>query len=864
LEKLTDFTTLFERIIIPDEMKPAFDERIKLIGAQTALIVTFLGVLLVPGSYIFDLLIIDARYRLTFLYVRIICTIACFLLFLIARTETGRNHGLCLSFITLLIVGVSSSMLIHTLGYDHSYYVMLIIIYIGAMIAPMTWQLCLYLCITIFLFYLVPIPFLASEPVNPGVLANNAGFQLETILIAVFYSHFNTRKRALQIINEQLITNQRDQISRNLTKIRNLQASRQQFIENITHDLKTPLSIISGHIDLVRTKLETIGDTSGDTFRFMTDAVIQSTRLLDQLTSIAMFDSGSHPSDMKAYDFTEFIRSFCGRFTILAEQSGVTFGVALPDEQLVVRMDLSWMERIIGNLVQNAFKYTPAGGSISVAVRKSGQTVVTEVRDTGYGIPEDKIPLVFERKYQASEEDRKMGFGLGLSIVRDMINRMDGTIELRSEVGKGSVFSFVMPFVTDQDTTLIGKSYSGSNDIRASLDHTIGEELSEKLIDELQGVSIKGRPTLLICEDTPGQLHLLVEALRPEYNLIIARNGEEGLEKVHQYTDAIDLIISDVRMPIMDGIEFCRRFFAEETRQFTPFIFLTAYANEHEHYKSLSYGATDYLQKPFNQRILREKINHWLMRRRHEQLLEQMINDLEKKNEMISRFRSIISHEIRNPLSALYGVEHYLETLRDEVYTSLDPKHQRYWDNVEKAVSIAENINGVLDTVKNLEQTVSASTCRPEPTEKVISDIMEQVEYFTEEQRINVANTVPMEITVVCDISMVRQIMVNLLRNAIEAVRESGKPGEVTLASKTEESHLVISITDTGVGMSDTQRKNLFKYKATTKKDGNGIGLYLSMKLLQLQNGIISCESREGKGTTFIVKLPLATPENSQ
>lgn len=857
MKTLTDFTALFKRVVIPEEMKPAFNKHIEVIGAQTALIVTFLGVLLVSGSYLFDLLIIGTQYHRTFLYVRTISTLLCIILFFIAKTEIGRKHGICVSYITLLLVGVTLSMLIHLIGYDHSYYAMLNLIYLGAMMVPMTWQKCLSLCIIIFLFYLVPIPFLVSESVNLGVLANNAGFQLETIIIVIFYSHFSTRKRTLQIINEQLITNQRDQIAQNLTKIKRLQESRQQFIENITHDLKTPLSIISGHIDLVRTKLEAIGDMSGDTFHFMTDAVIQSTRLLDQLTSIAMFDSGSHSADMKPYDFAEFTRSFCGRFSILAEQSGVTFETTVPDEQLVVRMNLSWMERIIGNLVQNAFKYTPAGGIISVIVRKDDQVVITEVRDTGYGIPEDKIHLVFERKYQASEEDRKMGFGLGLSIVRDMINKMNGTIELHSKVGKGSVFRFTLPFVPKHIAPK-NKSYPVSGDRRVPLDQTVDEEVSEAMIKKLQGVIVKGRPTLLICEDTPGQLYLLLEALRPEYNLIIARNGAEGIEKVNQYTTMIDLVISDVQMPSMDGIEFCRRFFDDETRRFTPFIFLTAYANEHEHFKSLSYGATDYLQKPFNQRILREKINHWLMRRRHEQLLEQMIDDLEKKNEMISRFRSIISHEIRNPLSALYGVEHYLEKLRNEVSTLLNPKHQEYLNNVEKAISVAENIDGVLDTLKNLEQTVSASTCRPEPTEKVISDIVEQVEYFSEEQTINVDNSIPPKVTVVCDISMVRQIMINLLRNATEAVRESGKPGEVTLTSRTDQSHLIISVTDTGVGMSDTQRKSLFKYKATTKKDGNGIGLYLSMKLLQLQNGIIRCESEVGKGTTFIVKLPLA------
>lgn len=865
MNKLFELLALFKRVPIPEEMKPAFKERIKQIGAQTALILPLLSAILVSCSYFFDRLLVEPQYHSTFLYVRLICSATCLLFYAAARTTSLQSQGIALSFITLLLVGLTSSVLIHIVGYTHSYYAMLNIIYLGAMVVPLTWELCLSACLIIFLFYLVPIPFLAKGHVDVHVLANNAGFQIETIIVAVLYSHFHTRKRAQQFLNEQLVINQRDMISQNLAKINELQESRQQFIQNITHDLKTPLSIIAGHIELVRTKLEDVGDQSVTTFRFMADAVQQSTRLLDQLTSIAMLDSGMPPSDMKYYDYSEFIRQFCGRFSLLGEQYRVAFEAFVPAEQLVVRMDLSWMERIIGNLIQNAFKHTPKGGIISVKVARSGENVVTEVRDTGTGIPSDKISLIFERKYQASEEDHKVGFGLGLNIVRNMVDRMNGHIEVSSAVGRGSIFTVILPLAGEYADALIAIPYPESTALPSSsvperilLSRSVDESVSDSVVSELQQHHRTGLPTILVCEDTPGQLYLLIEALRNDYNLFIGRNGEEGLAITKEHRDAIDLIISDVRMPVMDGIEFCRRFFADEKRRFIPFILLTAYANEQEHFSGLSYGATDYLQKPFNQRILREKINHWLTRRKQEQLLEQMIGELEKKNEMVSRFRSMITHEIRNPLTALYGVEHYLQVLRGDLFESMTATQKRYWTTVEKTVNIAEHINAILDTVKSLEQSVAESTSRPEPVNKMMADIMDQVAYFSEKQTVTFENQVPQDIHVLCDIGMVRQIMINLVRNAVEAVREAGRPGEVSIGVAVDGPDLLIRVVDTGAGITEEQRKNLYKYRATTKKDGNGIGLYLSMKLLQLQNGKISCESEVGRGTTFTVRLPLS------
>jgi signal transduction histidine kinase len=459
-----------------------------------------------------------------------------------------------------------------------------------------------------------------------------------------------------------------------------------------------------------------------------------------------------------------------------------------------------------------------------------------------------------------------------------MLQRMGGTISVRSRVGQGSVFSFTMPLFQEQDAPVVNKPYTGPERRQSSVNDdrderrgswritqylkNIGPKIDNDNLEEkiraMVGESLKGRPTILICEDTLGQLHLLVEALHLDYNLLIASDGKQGLEKARNYHGRLDLVISDVRMPNMDGIKFCEAFFSDESRRLIPFIFLTAYANEHEQLKGLSFGATDYIQKPFNRPILLEKINHWLTRRNHEMLLEQMITDLEKKNEMISRFRSIITHEIRNPLAVLSGSDYYLKSLHGVIYDKLDEKLKKQWNHVEKTVALAQDINNILENARIMEQSVTGSSCRPVPFEEVLSVVMDYNRLLTDDTRVVIDGAIPEIGMVLCDISMVRQIMANLICNSIEAVRDSGRAGSVTCKAQTDNHNLLLSIIDTGVGMTDEQRQNLFKYRVTTKKDGNGIGLYLCYKLLQLQNGNIACTSKPGEGTTFTVQLPLA------
>jgi signal transduction histidine kinase len=452
-----------------------------------------------------------------------------------------------------------------------------------------------------------------------------------------------------------------------------------------------------------------------------------------------------------------------------------------------------------------------------------------------------------------------------------MVNRLGGKIEVFSKVGEGTIIRFSLPlypnqFANTKNADVVyperrsGIDRRQQNRVKLIQDQIEKGLLEEKIVIDVSQYENKAQlmPSILICEDNHGQLHLLIEALKNDYNLFIAQNGKEGLEKLLEHGEKICLIISDVRMPEMDGIEFCRQVFSNESNTRLPFIFLTAYANDVEQLKGLSYGATDYLQKPFNRSILLEKINHWLSRRKQEQVLENLVNTLEKKNQEICKLRSIITHEIRNPLVVLNGTHYKLSKLKAVYFERADDKEKHLWESVDIIYDEIISINGVLDSARIIESGLANTTLNIVPVSEILDKIIKETSHLTQSVEVQLIDQLGPKETVFCDCQLMTQVFVNLIRNAKEAIEEAGTlKGLITINTDKDNSHIFIRISDNGTGISEENMNNLFQYHYTTKKDGTGIGLYFSKRILNVHDGNITVQSQTGKGTIFTVILPL-------
>lgn len=848
----SSYNKLFE-LSVQSELK-----RLELTSAQ---ILSLLGATLVPGSIILDYFI-NPGYLRTFLFIRLIVSGICFLIYILSKHPFFKDKAEILSLSALLTVGSGLLVMIHILGYQDPYYAGLNLVYLATMIAIRGFTWTFSVCMLIYMGYLIPILMFQGTFIDIESFVNNSVFQIETIIIAAVINHFQRKRRISEIRNRLTIEKQ-------ALEIKAQEEIKRQFIANIAHDFKTPLSIISGHTEILRDSF-THNTVEMKYLSYIDNSIFQINRLIDMLISTALLDNKDEKPRLELYNYPLYIKEFCDHFSVQGEHHEICFKVIVPDEKVVVAIDNIWIERILGNLIHNSFKFTPKGGSITVNLFKNNNDIFTEVVDTGIGIPDEKIPLIFKRNYQAHEEHKHQGQGLGLAIAKEMVQRLGGEIEVLSKAGKGTTLRFNLPLYPDQFTNVKNtpivhpERRSGVDRRQLSRVKLIQEQIEKGTIDENFSFDISQfenkdphKPSILICEDNYGQLNLLIEGLKHDYNLLIAVNGNDGLNKLTEYSHRISLILSDVKMPEMDGLEFCRQVFSNELFKHLPFIFLTAYTDDTEQLTGLSYGATDYLQKPFNRSILLEKINHWLSRRKDEQILENLVNTLEKKNQEICKLRSIISHEIRNPLVVLNAVHYKLTKLKAVYYEHADDNEKHLWNSVDHISDEIVSINGVLKSAKIIESGIANTTLNTIRVSTILDNAIKETSHLTQSIEVKFINQLHLDTSVLCDCQLITQVFVNLIRNAKEAIEENGlSDGLITISTSKDESNVLFDVSDNGTGIADASLKNLFQYHYTTKKDGTGIGLYFSKRILNVHGGDITVQSLAGKGTTFTVLLP--------
>ena len=834
--------------------------RIELTSAK---ILSLLGAILVPCSIVLDYYI-NPGYLHIFIPIRIAIAVLCLTFFGLSRLQSFQNRGRTLSILSILTVGAGLLVIIHRLGYADPYYAGLNLIYLATMITPWGLRPTLTVCLILYGGYLLPVLFTRLPLPDVKAFVNNNTFQIETIIIASVINHFQRQRRISETVNRLTVEKQSGEL-------REQDVEKRRFIANVSHDLKTPLTIISGHTEILRDSF-TQEDIQARYLDYIENSVFRINNLLDMLITTALLDQENAKPRLELYDYPRFVSEFCSHFTIQGDHRNITYTIDVPDEPTVVAIDSIWAERILGNIIHNAFKFTQSGGSITVSCHQDSGFIYTEITDTGTGIPPDKIQTIFDRRVQADEDKQHLGYGLGLTIAKEMVTVLGGEITVTSKIGTGTTFRFSLPVHCDQfavvknDRPLAPERRSGSdrrqdNRIRLIQHRIMHDSVTDRIsidIPRYENLS-PSLPTILICEDNHGQLHLLIEGLKNAFNLIIAVNGKEGLEKLDRYRDIIRLIISDVRMPVTDGLEFCRQVFAQEAFKHLPFLFLTSYTDDAEQLQGLSYGATDYLQKPYNRVILIEKINHWLSRRNHEQILENLVSTLDAKNREICNLQSIITHEIRNPLMILDGIHFKLEKLRSIHAASADTDEKKLWESVNQIMEEVVRIDEVLNSARIIETGITQVTLRDEPVAPILEKTLAETSRLTRTVKVRVMSGLEPAERVRCDGSIIMLVLVNLIRNATEAIEEAGTPfGLITITAKKAGSRILFSISDNGIGIPEATLSNLFRYHYTTKKDGNGIGLYFCKRILNIHGGEIRVESQQGKGTVVTIELPAA------
>ncbi|MBN1352473.1 response regulator [candidate division KSB1 bacterium] len=408
------------------------------------------------------------------------------------------------------------------------------------------------------------------------------------------------------------------------TKLEELDQAKSRFFAGISHEFRTPLTLIKGPLQDLLDESKTVEKRS------VIDMMLRNTyrleRLVNQLLDLSKLQSGKLVLQACPVQLIKFIKLSMASFESYAKRENIKLKLMASNEldSLEIYLDPDKMEKALVNLISNALKYTDSGGTVEVAVLPPGSRINTDlaasvdirITDTGCGIPRAELSRIFDYFYRFRDErtSRKDGTGIGLALTRELVKLHHGDISVISEEGVGSVFTISLP---------AGKAHLKPEEIASDALHHPdvepgasnnaavfgGEEANSEIAIEMPPAGAKSDlPIILLVEDNPDMRSYIAEMLDSEYRVIEAKDGGEGYQKA--IAEIPDLVISDVMMPCMDGFEFCQKLKSNELTSHIPVILLTAKGSGESKLKGLELGAVDYLTKPFEKQELLLRIRN--------------------------------------------------------------------------------------------------------------------------------------------------------------------------------------------------------------------------------------------------------------
>lgn len=398
-------------------------------------------------------------------------------------------------------------------------------------------------------------------------------------------------------------------------KLKELDLIKSNFFANISHEFRTPLTLILSPIEQMAS-----GTFTGDAQKYFRIIIRNGKRLLElvnQLLDLSKLESGKLKLEPSPGDLGQFVGAIAGSFESLAVRKEILFAVKIPRENPRSYFDKDKFEKILVNLIANAFKFTSEGDSIAVEMALEAGNARISVKDSGIGIPASQLPRLFERFTQSSPSDVQAGSGLGLALVKELVQLHKGEITVESEEGKGTHFQVMIPvnkaaYSTDEILT--------EEEVRKEATPIYSENiLPEPEHQKAQKIFSAGlfspskKPLLLLVEDNPDLRSYISEIMQDAYQVIEAKNGKEAVAKAIETTP--DLVITDVMMPEMDGIAFCKQLKTNEKTSHVPIIILTAKAEQANKYEGLEIGADDYMVKPFDAHELKMRAANLIRQR---------------------------------------------------------------------------------------------------------------------------------------------------------------------------------------------------------------------------------------------------------
>jgi len=399
----------------------------------------------------------------------------------------------------------------------------------------------------------------------------------------------------------------KERLRSEVIKERELDQVKTQFFTNVSHELRTPLTLILGPVESLIQSSLAADEKKQTQLKLIQRNAQRLLRLVNQLLDLSKTDAGKTQLKAQQGDIVAFIRYIAEPFIAQAEDRNIVFDCHFHENSLMLWFDADKTEKILSNVISNALKNTDEHGRIDLSTSENGNNCLIEIKDTGIGIAENDLSHIFDRFYQSNSPLNSKGSGIGLALTKEFVDLHKGKISVESKLGMGTSFTIQLPIgdahlsdAQKQGTPLFLENASIPVDLPVS--GLSRAEYNEKL------------PRILVVDDNQDIRTFIQSNLSSIYNIIEAADGMQGMEMATE--NMPDLIISDVMMPITDGIEFCRQIKSDRQTCHIPVVLLTAKSADESKIEGYETGADDYLVKPFKLDILKARIKNLLENRR--------------------------------------------------------------------------------------------------------------------------------------------------------------------------------------------------------------------------------------------------------
>ena len=427
----------------------------------------------------------------------------------------------------------------------------------------------------------------------------------------------------------------------NLNKEKEVHEAKIKFFTMIAHEIRTPVSLIIGPLEKMMRSSIPIPAALRDDLNIIDRNSQRLLFLVNQLLDFRKVEQEGISIRYASYNIRQLLQAVCERFTPFITQHGAHLEIEYPDADFTAMVDSEAITKLISNLLTNASKYTKDKVVLSCTVQPEQHTFTIRVTDNGIGISEADRKKIFNPFYQAM--DNKPGTGIGLSIVKSIVESHNGCIEVESEINKGSSFIVTLPI-----EQVNAAAQEGESNV---LNPAIPEDI---LLESLPVASSKDKPMMLIVDDNEEMLNFLSSSFSARYSILTAEDGIEALEKLK--TNEVTLIVSDWMMPRMDGVEFCKTLRADQAISHIPFILLTAKTDTNSKIEGMDCGADAYIEKPFSVQYLEACIKNLLdlrslLRQKFSKMPMVPLNSIASNsmdNKFLTRVNEIIEQNFSN------------------------------------------------------------------------------------------------------------------------------------------------------------------------------------------------------------------------